>query len=262
MPKAPACVAYGVGRPIVLVHGFPFHSGMWSGQIAPLRALGKVILVDLLGFGANALGGATPMKLTMDEQADAVAAALDHLKVREPATFVGFSMGGYVGWSFLRRHRQRVDSLVMCNTRALADTPEAARARLDMADIVEGRSHAFVIDTLLPKLVAPRTLDSRPDVCAQITDLIEEAPLAAIAAAQRGMAERPDSTQLAGELGMPTLAIVGEHDVISKRDELEALTTRMRDATLAVIPDAGHMTVFENVEATNRALCDFIGELR
>jgi len=245
----------------VLVHGFPFHSGMWSEQIAPLRRLGRVILVDLLGFGASTLGGATPLKLGMDAQADAVAAALDHLKVREPATFVGFSMGGYVGWSFLRRHRSRVDSLVMCNTRALADTPEAARARLDMANAVEARGHAFVIDLLLPRLVAPRTLESRPEVCAQVRDLIEEAPLAAIAAAQRGMAERPDATQFACELDLPVLAIVGEHDAISKREELEALTARMRDATLSVIADAGHMTVLENTADTNRAMCEFVSEL-
>jgi len=262
MSTAPACVSYGTGRPIVLVHGFPFHSGMWSEQIGPLRKIGRVILVDLLGFGASAMNGATPATLTMDQQADAVAAALDHLKVREPATYVGFSMGGYVGWSFVRRHRARVDSLVMCNTRALADTPEAAQARREMANAVEGKGHKLVIDALLPKLVAPRTLSHRPDVCARVVDLIEEAQLAAIAGAQRGMAERPDSTQLACELDLPVLALVGEHDAISKREELEALTGRMRDATLAVIPDAGHMTVFENPAATNRALGEFINELR
>jgi pimeloyl-ACP methyl ester carboxylesterase len=131
-----------------------------------------------------------------------------------------------------------------------------------MANSVEGKGHKLVIDALLPRLVSPRTLAQRPDVCARVVDLIEEAQLAAIAGAQRGMAERPDSTQLACELDLPVLAVVGEHDAISKREELEALTGRMRDATLAVIPDAGHMTVFENTTATNRALGEFINELR
>ncbi len=262
MPKSPAYVAYGTGRPIVLVHGYPFHSGMWSAQIAPLRKLGRVILVDLLGFGANALDGATPATLSMDEQADAVAAALDGLGVREPAVYVGFSMGGYVGWSMLRRHRARVGALVMCNTRAHADSPEAAQGRRDMAAVVESRGHGFVIDALLPKLVAPRTLDERPDVCEAVTEMIQDAQLSAIAAAQRGMADRPDSTQLARELDLSTLVLAGEHDAIAKRDELEALAGSMRDATFVEIPDAGHMTVLENTAATNKALTDFIRALK
>lgn len=261
MPKAPACVAYGTGRPIVLVHGFPFHSGMWERQVAPLRKLGRVVLVDLLGFGANEFEGETPSVLTMDAQADAVAAALDHLEVREPAIFMGFSMGGYVGWSFLRRHRARVDSLVMCNTRAAADSRDAARGRREMADALATKGHALLIETLLPKLLAPDTLARRRHVVDTVSEFLREAPLASVAAAQRGMAERVDSSELARELDIPSLVIVGEHDAISTREELEALAKTMRQAQFVEIPSAGHMTVIENAAATNRALVEFVSSL-
>lgn len=245
----------------MLVHGFPFHSGMWQKQVKPLGHLGRVVLVDLLGFGASMYDEATPHELGMDEQADTVAAALDVLKVREPAVFVGFSMGGYVGWSFLKRHRERVDGLVMCNTRAAADTPEAAQGRREMADSIVSKGHDLLIETLLPKLVAPRTMRERPEVCETVSDFLRDAPLEAVAAAQRGMASRPDSTAFARELDMPVLALVGEHDAISKREELEALAGTMRNASFVEIPDAGHMTVFENTAATNRAMVDFIASL-
>jgi len=263
MTRPLALEVHGAGRPVLLVHGFPFHRGMWSAQFAALAPHGRILAPDLLGFGASSYAPQdTPLSLTMDTQADALAATLDEQGVREPVVLIGFSMGGYVGWSFLRRYRERVAALVLHNTRAAADTAEGARGRMDMADRVTAEGHKWLIDGMLPKLVAPRTLKERPAVCEAVSELMQAAPLEAVAAAQRGMAQRPDSTELARTLDLPTLAIVGEHDAISKRDELEALTGLMPRAKFVEIADAGHMTVLEQPQATNLALVDFLKSLR
>ena len=48
----------------------------------------------------------------------------------------GLSMGGYVAWQFWKRHASRLDRLILCDTRAIADTPEAAAGRLKTAERV------------------------------------------------------------------------------------------------------------------------------
>ena len=46
-------------------------------------------------------------------------------------------MGGYIAFEFFLRHRRRLRALVLCDTRAAADTPQAAAARFEAADRIE-----------------------------------------------------------------------------------------------------------------------------
>ena len=64
---------------------------------------------------------------------------LEALAIREPVTLCGLSMGGYVAWQFCR-HPDRLRRLILCDTRAAADTPEVARGRLDTAKRMLGKA--------------------------------------------------------------------------------------------------------------------------
>jgi len=136
-------VERGSGVPLLLVHGYPLDHSMWQGQIEGLGDACRVIAPDLRGFGAS---GVTPGTVTMGQMADDMAALLDALKIHEPIVFCGLSMGGYVAWQFALRHRQRLTKLILCDTRAAADSPEAAAGRLKTADKVldEGAAVAAV----------------------------------------------------------------------------------------------------------------------
>jgi pimeloyl-ACP methyl ester carboxylesterase len=243
----------GSGRPVLFVHGFPFHGGQWSAtlDVAPAIAA-RCITPDLAGFGESPFGARAPEVVTMENYADDLAATLDALDVTEPVILVGFSMGGYVAWQFLRRHRARVRALVMCNTRAIADTHEGATGRLAMAQRVLAEGPAALIEGMLPKLLAPETLAQRPDVVREVRGLME-APARgesgpakrAIAAALRGMAQRPDSTPLLREIDVPALVIVGEHDALSSPQEMRGIAASIPGARCVEIARAGHMTTHE-----------------
>src|SRR5262249_54296053 len=91
----------GRGPPVLLVHGFPLDHGMWDAQVAALAPRQRVLAPDLRGFGRSVV---TDGSVPMARMADDLAALLDALDVREPVVYVGFSMGGYVGWPFVERH--------------------------------------------------------------------------------------------------------------------------------------------------------------
>ena len=66
-----------------------------------------------------------------------MAGLLDALGVAEPVVYCGLSMGGYIGWQFYRKHASRMRAMILCDTRAVADTPEAREKALAIRTVTE-----------------------------------------------------------------------------------------------------------------------------
>ncbi len=254
-----ACIDQGSGTPVLLVHGFPLDHTMWDAQISALAKKHRVIAPDLRGFGKSSLGEVDPARgILMEQYADDLAKLLDKLEVREPIVLVGFSMGGYIAWQFVRKYAARLRALVQCDTRAVADTEEARAGRIKMAENVAEWGSGRVAEMMGPKLFAPRTFEKQPEVVAAVRRVVETTLPAGIAAAQRGMAARPDVTGSLSQIKLPTLVIVGEGDAISPPKEMEAIATAIPGAQFVVISNSGHMTTMENSGAFNEALLTFL----
>jgi pimeloyl-ACP methyl ester carboxylesterase len=257
-----AYVDRGRGAPVLLVHGFPLDHSMWAPQLDALAASHRVIAPDLRGFGRSPLGPVDPaIGITMEGYADDLAELLDVLTVREPIVLVGFSMGGYIAWQFVRKHGVRLRALALCDTRAAADNEEGRAQRIKMAEDVAEWGSARVAEIMGPKLFAPRTLQSRPEIVASVRRVVESTSPATIAAAQRGMAARPDMTHFLPQIRLPALVVVGEVDAISTREEMSRIAAGIPAAELVVIPAAGHMTTLEAPAAVNEALLRFAARI-
>lgn len=252
----------GSGTPVLLVHGFPLDHTMWAAQIEALAGQARVIAPDLRGFGQSPLpAGDGERGVSMERYADDLVELLDALDVREPVVLVGFSMGGYIAWQFVRKYPQRLRALVPMDTRAGADTDEARAGRLKMATNIAEWGSVVVGEMMEPKLFAPASIKQLPEAMNAVRDVIGRTDPAAIAAAQRGMAERGDMTVLLQLIRVPTLVVVGEYDAISPPEEMQSLATAVSGAECVVIPDAGHMAPMENPDAVNEALVKLIAKL-
>jgi pimeloyl-ACP methyl ester carboxylesterase len=249
-------VERGGGLPLLLVHGFPLDHSMWQGQIDALAEHCRVIAPDLRGFGRSQLGSAKV--LTMEQLADDLAGLLEALHVHERVIFCGLSMGGYVGWQFWRKHRQRLLALVACDTRAAGDTGVAATARRELAARVLNEGSVAAAEAMLPKLFSPVTVQQRPDLVEQMRQVMLATPPETIAAALEGLAVRPDVTELLPGIDVPTLVVVGQDDVIATVDEMQAIADAIPDAAWLVVPQAGHMSPLENPDVFNEALAEFV----
>ena len=251
----------GEGSPVVLlVHGFPLNRSMWDPQRGALRSIGaRVIAPDLRGFGASEAGPAGP--LTMDQHADDLVGLLDALGVSEPVVYVGLSMGGYVGFAVWRRHPERVRALVLADTRATADTPAGRNDRLRIALLAEELdSPQPAIEAMLPRLFSPHLrAGALPEQL--VRGMMASSSARAVADGQRGLAARPDSVSTLATIDVPTLVIVGEHDVLTPPDESRRIAEGIAGAGLVIIDQAGHMSNLENAEAFNEALLGFLRKL-
>jgi pimeloyl-ACP methyl ester carboxylesterase len=244
----------GQGLPVLLLHAFPLNGEAFAKQVKALSGRYRFILPDHRGFGRSGLGqGPTEMvRIAQD-----ALALLDALKV-ESAVVGGVSMGGYAAMALLREDAGRVRGLVLVDTQAAADD-EAARARRETsAQEALEKGVEPVVQAMVPRLVA-----AGPDseVGREVAALIRTASPAGIAAAQRGMALRPDNKDILARYAGPTLVVVGEKDLITPLEKAKQLADLVSGARLEVIPDAGHLPNQEQPERFNTVLNGFLSTL-
>ena len=242
----------GSGKDVVLLlHAFPLHSGMWSRQIAALSASFRVVAPDYPGLGRST---PRPEPSTMEVLAEQVLGLLGSVRV-DRAVVVGLSMGGYLAFELYRQRPGLFRGLALCDTRPGADTPEGAANRETFARNAIEKGLHWVADEMTPKLLRPK-----PDAAAvrEVRHLIGQGTPAGVAAAQRGMARRPDSTPTLSTVTCPTLVVVGDEDTLTPPPEAEKMVAGIKGARLARIPGAGHLPNIENPAAFDLALHEFV----
>jgi len=197
----------------------------------------------------------------MEQYADDVAGLLDALSIEDQVVFAGLSMGGYVGWQFWRKYSSRVKGLILCDTRAVADTTEVAAGRLEMAKRVLNEGPDPLVEAMVPKLFGEPTVKNRPEVVESLRAVMLSSDRRAVAAAARGMAERPDVTSMLGGIDCPSLVIVGRLDAISTPEEMRSIAEALPRVGYVEIADSGHMTTMENPAEVNAAMLGFLDEI-
>lgn len=248
----------GQGLPVVFLHAFPFNRRMWQAQAAALGDRFRIITVDLRGHGES---DAPLWHYTLETYADDVAALLDHLAV-ERAALVGLSMGGYLSFAFHRKYPRRVSGLVLADTRAEADKPQAAAWRFSLAQRAYREGAQAVFADMGPKLLSPAAYTGNPALVRQVEALILSAPVSGIICDLMAMAERPDSVAYLGRITCPTLVLAGAEDQLTSPEENRRIAEGVTGATFEILPEAGHMSNLERPEAFNRALGGFLNTLR
>jgi pimeloyl-ACP methyl ester carboxylesterase len=232
---------------------------MWQPQLAPVAAAGwRVIVPDLRGYGETSV---VPGKTTLDVFANDLVALLDTLGI-DDVVVGGLSMGGQIAMEFGRLHRQRLRGLVLAATFPRVDTDEGRRHRLKMADLLEQEGMAAYADEVLPKMLAPATITTMPDVAARVLAMMRNAPPLGAAAALRGRAERPPYEPVLEGLNVPALIVVGDEDVFTTREDAERMSTLLGRSRLVWMPGAGHMPNLERTQEFNETLVSFLGRCR
>jgi 3-oxoadipate enol-lactonase len=260
----------GQGRAIVLLHGFPFNRSMWRAQIDFFGARGyRVVAPDLGGLGENVAQTSVsdsasedhrlksvPLT-TMEDMARDVGGLMDELKI-DSAVICGLSMGCYVAFEFIHLFPSRVDALVLCGPRAQGPDEAEKISREEQAQRVLIEGIGFAVESISKSLVADATVKEKPDVVAQVTEMVLHTDPGGAAAAQRGMAARRDYSDDLPNIKVPTLIIAGREDGVRTPEDAELIHRGIKGSKLAVIGDAGHLMNMEQPEIFNDRLLAFL----
>lgn len=239
---------------IVFVHGFPLDHSMWNQQ-HPLQSIANLVIPDLPGFGESD----SIEDLSMQSLSDQMAMLLDNLSAGD-VIFCGLSMGGYIGWEFAYRHRDRLSGLICSNSRATSDDETTARARRVAASQVLKSGSTPVAEAMREKLFSPATIEQNPAVVHSVAETICKTAPETIAAAQLAMAQRKDHSDLLRTLEIPSLVIAGAEDRITPTPEMETMANQISGATFVEIADSGHLSPLENASEFNTAVANWLTE--
>ncbi|NOZ93321.1 MAG: alpha/beta fold hydrolase [Acidobacteria bacterium] len=239
---------------LLLLHPFPFDRRIWAPQVEELSAEYPVLAVDLPGFGDSP----PARSASLDAWADRVDQLLEATVGGRPVVVAGLSMGGYVALRLAARHPERLEGMILADTRAHADTPEARAGREQAAALVRSQGVGAIAEGLLEKLFSPR---AEPGLVQRAREVMLEQSPEAVATALTAMRDRPDSTAILGQIAVPTLVIVGAEDALTPPSDAEAMYQRIPRAWLVRIPGAGHLSNLEAPEELNAAVRGFLAAL-
>lgn len=242
----------GDGPAVLFIHGFPLDRTIWKHQVSTLSGWRR-IAPDLRGLGSSDVA----RTYSMAAYADDMVRLLDRLRIQK-AVVAGLSMGGYVAFEMWRRYRDRISGLMLCDTRADADTADGKRRREEMIRLVESKGSAAVADQMISRVLGRTTLQINAPLVQQVRDMMNKASPEGIAGALRAMRDREDSTALLGTIDVPTLVVVGSEDELTPPAVAKAMTAAIPGATMTTIPTAGHITPLESATAVSRVFAEFL----
>ena len=246
----------GSGLPLLLVHGWPYDRTMWAGQLGGLATYARVLAPDLRGAGGSTVRG----PYAIDQYADDLVAFLESLGVAR-AVVCGLSMGGYIAFSMMRRHRDRIRGLILADTRATADTEETRANRQRLIEVIEREGMAALASRQLASSLARSTIERRAPLAETVRRMMASAPAEGAIGALRAMAGRPDSTPLLHTIDVPTLVVGGAEDSITPPDVLRKMAAAIPNSRIEILDHGGHLSPLERPAAFNHVVTEFLGSL-
>ena len=246
----------GAGPPLVLLHGFALHGGLFSSVLPALTRRHRVHVVDLPAHGWSA--PVAPYDLPT------IAAAIDDATrhIGGPLTLVGWSLGGQVAMQWALARPERVQRMIL-----VASTP-AFVARDDWPHAMSATTLARFGDELRvayrPTLLRFLSLqvqgsdDGRRALARLRSSLFERGePSPQALEAALALLRDADLRPRLREVAMPVCVIAGARDALVPLAATQALAAALPRATHTTIAGAAHAPFLSHPDAFVEALGAF-----
>ncbi len=250
--------AYGSGKPLLLVHGFPLDAMIWRPCCDDLVAAGfQVFLPDLRGFGKSS---EITEGVTIADLASDIEQIRRFLIGNDKYVLGGLSLGGYVAFEVWKRYGEHLRALILSNTKPQADSEEGRQTRLAMAKKALDESTWSAVAPMLGKLLSPPTSQQHPEIVAHVEAMMSAVPANTVSAIQHAMATRHDFSGELSLIKIPTLVITGEHDPISPPEENKRWSAKIPNARLNILAGAAHLPQVEATAELCQAITQFLSD--
>lgn len=241
---------------IVFTHGLFFNCRMFDDQVSFLKDHYRCVTFDFRGQGQSEV---TRDGYDMDTLTEDVATLIRQLDCA-PCHFLGFSMGGLVGLRLALQYPDLLCSLMLVDTSADPESRENLSKYKLLNLVARWIGLWAVVNQVMPIMFSRAFLTdpARFDARRKWRQYFVSNNKKGITKAVTGVISRDGVYQSLGDIGMPTLIIVGENDVATTPDKAERMHDRIPDSRMVTIPDSGHMSLVEEPDAVNTAIFDFL----
>jgi 3-oxoadipate enol-lactonase len=241
-------VSAGTGIDVIFLHGFPFNRRMWKSQVEQFGQEYRVITPDFRGYGNSS----KCYPWTITHLADDIKKLIDRLMSKK-VILCGLSMGGYVALEFAASYPELLQSLILCDTKAAADTNQEKNQRAQaMLDISTNGPMPFA------RSFAQKCIHENSVAEEIAAESITKNGIYELLSGMMALSARKDQTETLSRIECPTLVLCGDKDKITPVSESEFLYNNIIQSTMHIIPDAGHLSNIQNPENFNLHLQKFL----
>lgn len=239
----------GRGKPVLLVHGIPGSAQAWNKVAAKLSSSHRVIVPDLIGFGASSRSVAIE-DLWADRQAELLETLLSGAGTPR-LSIVAHDFGGPVVLTLLARRPDLAERLVLASTNVFTDTPVPFPLSGIFLPVVGSAWARLLFSARMLRLMARMASKGRADAEAAVGDAKQARAIGVIfefALRELGTRYEPIERSLAG-LRAPTTVLWGSDDLILPVKQGARTAASIPGAKLIVLEGAGHFLPEERPDA-------------
>lgn len=243
----------GSGSSIILLHGFPFHSGIWESFAEKLGKEFKVYTPDLPGFGkSKGLGS----NFTIEMVAQEIISWIEKNKIG-PSVLLGHSLGGYVALALAEKKPELLSGMILFHSTAYADNEEKKQSRNKVIEFIDKNG----AEAFTSNFIAPLFYDQKHSAIEAVRAIAIQAKADTVKGYTLAMRDRADRTYVLKTFSKPILFIGGENDGGIKPESLKEQASIAQQSHLHIFSEAAHMGMFENEKKSLEIISAFIRKL-
>jgi pimeloyl-ACP methyl ester carboxylesterase len=231
----------GTGPPLLLHHGTTGSGGVWRdlGFVDGLRHDYQVILIDGRGHGASDKPH-DPAAYELRLRVSDVPAVLDDLHLRT-AHYLGYSLGGWIGFGLARYAPERFTSLSLGGAHPYSENLQAVRDRLprDLEAFIAVTERAY--GRYMTATLRARLLESDLNALMAMTQ------------------DRDDISDVLPRMAMPCLLFAGDAD--PRLPLIQESVKHLHNATFFALPECDHAIASARSDLIVPRLREFLSAL-
>lgn len=259
----------GSGAPLLLIHGWGMHGGMWGGVAERLAEHFRVLAVDLPGHGHSSRIEERGLKSeatdpsahsALDVIVDELAAQFD-----EPLAVCGWSLGGQIALRWAMRHPQQISRLALvASTPCFVRRPgwDCAMAAETLAEFAVALQQDYAPTLRRFLALQVRGSERERELLAALRGALTSRGEPDLGALQSGLdiLRGCDLRSVLPGIGQPALVVCGERDTLTPPQAAHYLAAQLPNARLAVIKGAAHAPFLSHPDEFVEHLTSFLHE--
>ncbi len=243
----------GSGDPLVFVHADALDHRQWEEQVEYFADKYLVVTYDIRGFGKSEIPTDEPYSFSED-----LALLMDHLQI-DKAHLVGLSMGAAIIIDFALTHQNRVMSLTLADPGISGDGfSQDFKDAINKVIALAKENKLEEVKETWKSLAIFETSRANNEVWAKVALMVADTSCYRWYGTNQPINLSPLAAQRLDEIKVPTLVMVGEHDIADFQRKAKLLHEKISGSKFVTIPNSGHLSNMDNPEKFNEAFGMFL----
>jgi pimeloyl-ACP methyl ester carboxylesterase len=217
---------------------------VWDAVALALKDDFQIIIPDLDGYGNSS---ELQVYKTLKELAFELNNILNSENI-EKVTYVGHSMGGYIGLEFLEHFESTLNHFVMLNSHIYTDSDERSTNRTKTIGFLQKYGSKLYVKESFRTLFSPVFAVNHSEIVAKMMENAHTYPVQTLINSCQAMIERKNHEQTIQNVSIPIHFLMGEIDSLIPVDEYRKMTELNPLSKTYILEKGGHMGMHENTE--------------